>query len=139
MYLQAYLDELVDTIASLPDLMWPFFQLYLILCLYCRTEIPEEELVPILESISLGKKTEDQTPAAAATAAPKTVVVASPVTDGQLKKLHKKLDQIQSLKERQHKGDKLEVNQVSKIILKTVGGGAKMMFVTPWHVSTKAP
>lgn len=83
-----------------------------------RTNISEEDLERILEGIRLEislpaavslesssqKKTDDG-------AAEAPTVVAG-IQSNRLRNLQKKLDQIEALKERQKKGEKLETNQV---------------------------
>lgn len=72
-----------------------------------RTDIPEEDLIPILESLSLY----ESKPASSAPAT-KKLTSSAVVEDKELKALRKKLKQIEQLKEKAVKGQKLQPQQV---------------------------
>ena len=82
----------------------------------CRTDIPEDELDQIIQSIHA----KFAPPPAAVPSAPNKssgsersdMAVSALESDKRVRNLRKKLEQIQTLKERQHKGEKLETNQV---------------------------
>jgi uncharacterized protein with WD repeat len=93
-----------------------------------RTQIPDDDLEKIIENIHAHFKPASDKPAAlpeeseasggqASERVLQSAVTSAVVTDGlddrKLRTLRKKLDQIELLKERQKKGEKLEANQVS--------------------------
>ena len=99
----------------------------------CRTKIPEEDLEKILESIQLHfhQKTSnedsvtanaEQAPSSSTnerlvpSAAGSVSTMSAVFDDRKLKNLRKKLEQIEGLKERQEKGEKLEANQASSLL-----------------------
>lgn len=88
------------------------WQCLLLSLIFERTQITDEELTQILEDISKEIGTTVQT-----TTGQKEVRenegAASGIQSNRLKNLQKKLDQIEALKERVKKGEKLEVNQVT--------------------------
>lgn len=96
--------------------------------MYCtfRTNIPEEDLDVILDKIRLeislpeaiASESSPQKKDESDTAAPTPV---AGIQSNRLRNLQKKLDQIEALKERQKKGEKLEANQVGD------GGGFKLV------------
>jgi len=112
---------------------------YVICCYYHfmihRTQIPEEDLEQIIESIHLHfqQKTSSEdivksdveqtssanerlTPSAEGRISQSSTSVV--IDDRKLKNLRKKLEQIEGLKERQKKGEKLEANQASFVEVK---------------------
>lgn len=99
-----------------------------------KTDIPQDELKPILESLEytkdlVAKSAQVSEPAAssitpsqsgdikAKTSQPRTITSTLPLTKEEKKivSLKKKLEQIDELRTRQAKGEKLEKNQVDKI------------------------
>ena len=81
--------------------------------MFCRTDIPEEDLIPILQNIpSYSSKTPG--PSSVPAAEVKAPVVTSITADEEkkIRNLRKKLDQIDKLKAKQASGEQLEKNQV---------------------------
>ena len=80
---------------------------------FCRTDLPNDELLPILESIAVPSKLPvgDGAVAEATGDAPKP---ATSAVDRKLINLQKKLQKIEELKAKKAKGEKLEKNQVDK-------------------------
>ena len=83
-----------------------------------RTDIPEEDLIPILQNLPM-YRTESNTCTAAKDAQPKPSVtsVITTAEERKIKNLQLKLQQIEKLKERQAKGEKLEANQVHLLLI----------------------
>ena len=86
--------------------------------MFYRTDLPNEELLPILESIAAPSKPPVEGGAAEAAGgdAPTTRPTTSAV-DRKLINLQKKLQKIEELKAKKARGDKLEKNQVAGIFL----------------------
>ena len=77
-----------------------------------RTDLPDDKLREIVEGFPKELLGEDDTSSSAATA-PATASKAEPTSaEKKLKNLKKKMTEIQKLKEKKAKGEKIEKNQV---------------------------
>ena len=90
---------------------------------FYRTDLPDEELLPILESIAMPSKppvgggTAGGGSAEAAGGDGPAARLTTSAVDRKLINLQKKLQKIEELKEKKARGDKLEKNQVAGIFL----------------------